>query len=931
MFGWLTRRDGRRGAKAARRLTSPRGSVFSEFALVMPLVALVCSALIEIVGYWDAQVMANHAAWQVGRIAMVRGTNGLAFSNNISETGIKGTEMPKFLQTTLKGVFQEISKFNNRGAVATMMLMSTCGIGYYGASPGKTLSVGFSKLCDECTQALKEAIEGGISGLTADFATTIFNDMFSTQEEKNAVAEVVRKAANKVIIAILTPVIDKIAESVTSLLMNAFNNIFGKEGSKIDSLFSDSSAAARNARQIFGAASRISRAAKPGVVRVSAITNSVYAFAAHAGQFGESRRLAFPQVADSTAASDGFFVTGAHGWPANNNVHAMVHVEIDWPYEQAWLFPVVSGRGGASSTAPLAKGHSMVFPQPNIVNANLYSKGATQFDPGSYQGPATKDFSDLADEIRAYLKRTQFCMRYRIGEEKLTLYTDGPMHTVTHWKYVIELHELWPFDAKDADSYPVKGDYGECWDRLAPGRGQETTAKGLAEGKYFTNSVYRAKDYFYWNGAVHRNYRLWGGRSGLDDFYKGNFHWYYYVTQKTKVSFQELSMIVIKNFNDSKPLTYADDSTDLYCCTDDFDTLYDQYVKADIEGQLKQPMLTQVRETTTEEFKLSLIKKDPDHADEIRGYTTEELLEKYSSFKVKLRSVESTSSRSIDVRALLKDKISKFANRNKVNVPHIVKWQEGSNFSAWAEKDKELAQKAKEADDAYGKLKSFIRGEIGDIDKLINGGKLSIGDENNPVLTDSDMKAIEDPQAAVKDAQDRWYHTQTNLTAHLKKVDQAVLDVRNYWDTYRSYVDTFREGRKQWVARYFTEVCVRMCADNRSMSFLDQEHDASFSIPAAYQAGKYNIVAGTDEMYNVAQTYYNKVDQAYQREMEYGYLLGLKSAGAAKREGKTLDQAVGAADEIGEDKYGTLEAGSDSAEILDDDEQVYRGGKWRWK
>ena len=47
-------------------MASPRGSVFSEFALVMPIVVLVCSAMLELVGFWDAQVMANHAAWRSG-------------------------------------------------------------------------------------------------------------------------------------------------------------------------------------------------------------------------------------------------------------------------------------------------------------------------------------------------------------------------------------------------------------------------------------------------------------------------------------------------------------------------------------------------------------------------------------------------------------------------------------------------------------------------------------------------------------------------------------------------------------------------------------------------------------------------------------------------------------------------------------------------
>ena len=90
MFKWLTRNDGKRVERAKRRIASPRASVFTEFALVVPIVALVCSAMIEIVGYWDAQVMANHAAWTVGRIAMVRGSDGMEFSNDLSKKSKTG-------------------------------------------------------------------------------------------------------------------------------------------------------------------------------------------------------------------------------------------------------------------------------------------------------------------------------------------------------------------------------------------------------------------------------------------------------------------------------------------------------------------------------------------------------------------------------------------------------------------------------------------------------------------------------------------------------------------------------------------------------------------------------------------------------------------------------------------------------------------------
>ena len=162
MFKWLTRNDGARVAQAKRRMVSSRASVFVEFAMVMPIVALVCSALIEIVGLWDAQVMANHAAWTVGRIVMVRGSDGLVFSTNLdkkSKTGITGSSMPAAIKEALKDVdaiVKDANKFNNRANIATLFLMSTCGIGYYGHAPGTALSKGFDTICKAAVTAMTE-------------------------------------------------------------------------------------------------------------------------------------------------------------------------------------------------------------------------------------------------------------------------------------------------------------------------------------------------------------------------------------------------------------------------------------------------------------------------------------------------------------------------------------------------------------------------------------------------------------------------------------------------------------------------------------------------------------------------------------------------------------------------------------------------------
>ena len=180
MLKWLTRNDGARVNRATRRLKSPRGSVFTEFAIVMPIVMMACSALIEVVGFWDAQIMANHAAWTVGRIAMVRGSDGLEFSNDLSKkskTGIAGSSMPQAIKDAVASLDTAIhgaNLFNNRGNIATLFLMSTCGIGYFGKSPGKTLSDGFNALLEAGMTALTKGIPDWIKELVKiDFSIPI--------------------------------------------------------------------------------------------------------------------------------------------------------------------------------------------------------------------------------------------------------------------------------------------------------------------------------------------------------------------------------------------------------------------------------------------------------------------------------------------------------------------------------------------------------------------------------------------------------------------------------------------------------------------------------------------------------------------------------------------------------------------------------------
>ncbi len=444
LFGWLTRKDGNRGAKASRRIVSSRASVFSEFALIAPIVVLVCSVLIEIVGYWDAQVMANHAAWTVGRIAMVRGSDGLEFSSNISKkskTGIAGSSMPDPLKKALASLdtaIQGANRFNNRANISTMFLMFTCGIGYYGGTPGKTISDGFTALCDAGVKALTQGIPDWIAGSITNMPLPSF-----IGGGESGIGGFVNKLVKELVDKLVSAALKPIAEGIQKLLQKAFDKILGKDGIKIDKLFNGKSAAARFARQMYGAGSRIARAKSTigkEVVTVEDMDdlNGSFMFAKRS----KLKRLVYPLVADKESKSDGFFVTGAHGWPANDNGLAMIHVEINWPYEYGWLFPVVSG-GGKVSKPPVATGHSMVFPQPDISNENLYSEGATAFAPGSYTNNASVTaLDDLANEMKDYLKFVKYCMRYRICEDTLTL-KDGVYRIVPaqYWKYISELKD----------------------------------------------------------------------------------------------------------------------------------------------------------------------------------------------------------------------------------------------------------------------------------------------------------------------------------------------------------------------------------------------------------------------------------------------------------------------------------------------------------
>lgn len=848
MLRWLTRNDGGRMARAKKRLSSSRASVFSEFALIAPIVVLVCSALIEIAGYWDAQVMANHAAWTVGRIAMVRGSDGLEFSSNISKkskTGIAGSSMPDPLKKALASLdtaIQGANRFNNRANISTMFLMSTCGIGYYGGTPGKTISDGFTALCDAGVKALTQGIPDWIAGSITNMPLPSFLGG-SESGIGGFVNKLVKQLVDKLVSAALKP----IAEGIQKLLQKAFDKILGKDGIKIDKLFSGKSAAARFARQMYGAGSRIARAKSTigkEVVTVEDMDdlNGSFMFAKRS----KLKRLVYPLVADKESKSDGFFVTGAHGWPANDNGLAMIHVEINWPYEYGWLFPVVSGRGKVSKP-PVATGHSMVFPQPDISNENLYSEGATAFAPGSYTNNASVTaLDDLANEMKDYLKFVKYCMRYRICEDTLTL-KDGVYRIVPaqYWKYISELKDLWPFDTGDRDSYPRGGDYGKCWSTVTDNSDQDRVARNLEQ--YFNSSSYRSKDYFYWDGSYHKRYGQslcsMNGNANLGEWYAQN-----------------------------KGLRYGSDNENMY----------------------------------------------PDIG----------AIQKFASIFSKKQFAINAAIKGGVSSNWLYSKIVEFAKRNKVNVHNLVKWQEGHDLEAWERQDKEVHAMAQKAEKSFQAIKTLIQKEIKDIENMENGTATWTGDEDDPVFDPNDEEVMKDPASAAKKARAKWATLKANLKKKLTEIDNAAEALRKQWAQYQNDVNSFASARANCVGTYFAEACINTLIKTGNKTIFDAGNDSSFKIPAGCMP--YDIGKGTREMLDKVKAYYDKLVKSYNLEVEYGAMMGLESAGKAKREGKSPDEIVDAADGVEDDMPGSLAPGSDTGNIIDKDRQTYQGGAWKW-
>lgn len=99
--------------KYVKRLGSPHGTVMLEFALIMPLLLMIGMFVIEILQYHDAQLMADHAAWRLARIAAVRtsGKDGkVTFPKLWKNTGSEQVAVALLMSTATTGWSGKVNK-----------------------------------------------------------------------------------------------------------------------------------------------------------------------------------------------------------------------------------------------------------------------------------------------------------------------------------------------------------------------------------------------------------------------------------------------------------------------------------------------------------------------------------------------------------------------------------------------------------------------------------------------------------------------------------------------------------------------------------------------------------------------------------------------------------------------------------------------------
>jgi len=429
MFFW--RKDGGVIARGRRRIRSERAAVFAEFSFLAPFLVLLISAMIELVSFWDAKVMANHAAWTVGRIAQVRCVEeqkagstklyGMAFGEeyNVLKTKVRSSALSLLLRGVLSGT-GAADLMKTRQDVVSLFMMSTCGMGGYGTYwyEGKGKGGLLKHLFAHPMITLSDYLNGKAKLLAEVFrklGTNFIAQWFPLRSGFfSVVTRFLEMVLNKLIDKILQPVLNWIEEMLKKLvkwveenMIHLLNRDVAEDDAVWDRMFSRVCAAkARMAGTNYACAVTVDKPTGSALFQ-----NTIWSAAGD----GRMYRFTYPQAAMQSDPRTAGWVKNAQGWPINGQKQSLVKVTLDWPFSSGWVFPVVSGFGKIDGNV-VTRGLSLVYPQPAIMNEHLLSEGAAVFEKGGVT-EANSKWGEL--NVGNYLKMAAFAVDYRMGYEKI--------------------------------------------------------------------------------------------------------------------------------------------------------------------------------------------------------------------------------------------------------------------------------------------------------------------------------------------------------------------------------------------------------------------------------------------------------------------------------------------------------------------------------
>ena len=911
----------------------------------MPIALMVCSALIEIIGFWDAEIMANHAAWTVGRIAMVRGMDGMAFGGTgVTGTGAVKRGMPDGLSSALDGIYPGGSeKLADRGKIATVFLMSTCGIGYFGQTPKDADAGKFGTLVAQAYGVFSKNYEKHFGEAAMSFMKDILASVKSEVQSKVGgssslfgilLGSIVFDAIlNPILEEVLTPVFGKLSTLAGSALETLAH---AQDLKPVSTAFSSGVLPSRQRRQLYGAALRMER--NENAVRVTD-TVSLLTDTAKKFLFSNENPLGHPLVADGRAKTNGYFVTSAAGWPPENKAHRLLRIDVRWPYEAGWVFPVLSGNGTASA-APAAVGHSMVFPQPNLRNANLYSTGAAPFDGPNYNPDEEGAADALLADMTNYLAAARFCMQFRICEEQLAHWDHGCPGCGLRWHYCPQLVQVfglrqpnWHSDWTTNHVPCYQGDYFQSWTNLT--RVDEAFLRRCqdyyAQYYHYTYTSYHPS---LWrtnlNEYASQQYNQWGsgdvrGWSYTDPGYRNRrlldwifmpwsyhnrdyFHWdgWFHKGYQWELCRNKGDLPGGRQWgeSDNAPYCHKDDTSDV------FNRRYHW-----------QPF---------------------------------DFLENAWREKAGLQWWDKSATNEVISLEDLRGKLKAFAERNQVNIPHLCAWQTPGAFERWKEDDQSILEKAIQisGDDGFPRIMALVHDEAEEIKKMLEGdGEDVLGPLSGNVFDPNSLDVMDTEGSALDKARGNWEEIKGKLRQCLHELEDIVVELRTLYAGWTDEDGTKHPGlderlasclndRRNATLEGFALACLEIVFETRDPTILDAGSEERFF--AAFRASErdetggrlgYPIALRTAELRKLVERYEELAAAAFDKEIEYGKLLGLKSGNKyTLPDGMSFDDSLSAADKPEfTDQTGTLTAGNDHGDLIDKDKQEYGEGGWEWK